>query len=102
MLQDEALELARKLRQTDLGEDTLARFLSEIEGRIAIELHGITDWEDNGLLSVPFPYDRVYWLHLIAMVDFCEGNLELYEASHKEFCRAFEDYAKFCQQHRSR
>lgn len=100
MTQREAIGVARALRNTSITDDILARFLSELEGRVAIELHGDTDWEDTGHLEIPHPYEQVYWCYLIAMLDLVEGKAEMYKLSYPLFCHAYEAYAKYCRRNR--
>ena len=60
MTQSEAITVAKTIRHTELADDILARFLSEIEGRVEIELYNKPNWEDNGLLSLKFPFSKLY------------------------------------------
>ena len=52
------------------------------------------------VLSVPFPYDRVYWTYLAAMVDYYRGDVTRYGESSQLFERSLEDYAKWYQRER--
>ena len=93
MTQQEALTLAHTLHNTEMPDHMLARMLSELEGRIAIEIHGDLAWKDTGKLSVPNPYDRVYWVYLLAMLDLYENNGTRFALTYAEFRRAYEAYA---------
>lgn len=96
MTQKDAISVLRSFRTTELTDDVIARMLSELEGRIEIELHGNATWVDRGTLSVKNPYDRVYWTFLVAMVDLYEGRAQDYAHTYAEFTRAFEAYANHC------
>lgn len=100
MTQSEAIGVAKTIRPTELADDILARFLSEIEGRVEIELHGNLAWEDNGLLSVRFPFCRLYWLHIVKMIDFVAGDAARYRESSALFEQAWQEYASYCFQTR--
>ena len=96
MTQREAIGVARALRDTPITDDILARFLAELEGRVAIELRGEADWQDAGQLEIPHPYEQVYWCYLIAMLDLVEGRSDMYKLSYPLFCRAYDAYAGYC------
>ena len=97
MKQMEAIRVAKCMRSScAMPDDILARMLTELEGRIEIELHDKLDWTDTADLSVPNPYDRLYWTFLVSMMDLYEGRLESYRAIYAEFCRAYESYANHC------
>ena len=98
MTQFQVIDVAKSLRSSTMSDDVLARMLSELEGRIEIELHGKTDWKDKGTLSVPNPYDRVYWTYLVAMLDLYDNHFDSYPKTYEEFCRAYESYANHCLQ----
>lgn len=101
MTQKHAISITRSLRNTELTDDVIAGMLSELEGRIAYEIHGVAHFEDTGELSVPHPFDRVYWTFLVAMLDLYEGNLQNYPHTFAEFRRAFESYANHYQRRRA-
>lgn len=84
------------------------RWLAELEGFILTDVrhHDPETLEICGepgevlFLSVPFPYDRVYWTYLAAMVDYYHGDITRYEESSQLFDHAMEDYAKWYQRER--
>ena len=96
MKQMDAIRLAKNLRNSSMTDDLLARMLSELEGKIEIELHGNLGWTDTATLSVPNPYDRVYWTFLVAMLDLYDNHQESFSKTYAEFCRAYESYANHC------
>ncbi len=102
MTQSKALELAKVMRSgSELSESVFARLLSEVEGLVQIELHKNTDWKDEGQLEVPHPFDRIYWIYIIAMVDLITGDLDSYKVTRALYDEAFRDYANFCMRERS-
>lgn len=100
MTQSEAITAAKTVRPTDLADDILARFLSELEGRVAFELHKDLYWQDNGFLNIKFPYSKLYWMHLVRMIDFAAGDMARYKESSALFESAWQEYANYCQQTR--
>ncbi len=80
------------------------RWLGEIEGRVRVELLGEdpatlpfigADTATNTLLSVPAPYDRLYWLHHLAMCDYLSGDTARYENTAALFNEAYAGYGRF-------
>ena len=84
------------------------RWLSELEGHILVNIRNhdpealnITGEADEDIpLSLPFPFDRVYWMYLAAMVDFFNGDTSRYEETATLADNALEDYAKWCKRER--
>ena len=84
------------------------RWLAELEGYILVEIKhhdpealDIRGKEGEELyLSAPFPYDRVYWTYLVAMIDFWNGDLSRYKETADLFYGTLEAYAKWCQRGR--
>ena len=77
--------------------------LVDTQNRISAEIHQKYTRTDGfeGLLpdqlSVPVPYDRVYWTYLVAMIDFVRGSIENYEHSLAAFREAYGEYARAVQ-----
>ena len=80
------------------------RLLGEIEGRVRVELLG--EVPDGGYeftertpmtteLVVPHPYDQMYLLYLMAMMDFLGGDTAHYENSAALFNTVFQSYGKW-------
>ncbi len=80
------------------------RLLGEIEGRVRVELLG--ESPDGGCdfnertsggteLRVPHPYDQMYILYMMAMLDFLGGNTARYENSAALFNAVFQSYGKW-------
>ena len=80
------------------------RFLGEAEGRVRVEL--LDEAPDGGAdfdaetpvdtpLTAPHPFDRIYWLYLMAMMDYVGGNAARYENTAALFNAAYRDYGKY-------
>ena len=100
MTAKEAIETASALRPNDIGEALLLRFLSELEGRIAVEVRGESpngantpDMVLENTLSVPAPFDRLYWCYLMAMIDLCAGASATYALPDGQYREALHAYA---------
>ena len=87
-----------------LPPEVKLRFLGEAEGRVRVELLG--EAPDGGAdfgtatpkdtpLSAPHPYDQIYWLYLMAMMDYVGGNAARFENTASLFNAAFRDYGKY-------
>lgn len=84
------------------------RWLAELEGYILVgikkhdpESLAITgEGEESIPLSLPFPFDRVYWMYLASMVDFFNGDISRYEETATLADNALEDYAKWYKRER--
>ena len=100
----EAIALASAVRPHALEEKILLHFLSELEGRIAAEVRHESVAGEAGVvrgtgqrLSVPSPFDRVYWTYLVAMIDLSVGDTASYKASMALFREAYKAYACYYQ-----
>ena len=93
------LNLVDSICPTTAGDEVKMRFLREIEGRVRVELLGKTPDElilnVDTELTVPSPYDSLYWLYLMAMMYFVEGDAEAYERCAALFNAAYRDYGKW-------
>lgn len=106
MTQKEAIAMAGAVRPHALPEKLLVQFLRELEGRIAARIRRehakpavCTPVQGVNLtLSVPAPFDRVYWTYLVAMIDLTAGDTERYGVSRALFEEAFDAYARWYQQ----
>lgn len=83
------------------------RWLAELEGHILVCIKGYDPealsfrGEDEEItLSVPFPFDRLYWLYIVAMTDFVNGDVSRYTETASLFEDALEDYAKWYKRER--
>ena len=98
------MHLVDTVMPNNLPETVKLRFLGEIEGKVRVELLG----EDPGMvavldsstpvdteLAVPHPYDQLYWLYLLAMMDYVSGDLARYENTATLFNAAYQNYGKW-------
>ncbi|MBQ8358038.1 MAG: hypothetical protein IJX39_09585 [Clostridia bacterium] len=104
MTVQEAIELAGILRPNELSEEVLTSFLSELEGRLAVEVRGQSPAAlcppvavTRTGLSIPAPFDRLYWAYLVAMIDLAAGDTEAYSISYALFREARDAYARWYQ-----
>lgn len=98
------LSLVDSLLPNALPQATKCRWLSELEGRIRVELLGqpaadqtpltVSDTSDPSLI-VPFPYDQVYWMYLLALIEYVNGDYARYENGAALFNAAYHGYAKY-------
>lgn len=98
------IDMAQSISPYKLKREVIVRWISELEGKISVELfnkHPDTlkeygeDAQDVTVLAVPFPYDQVYWMYLVAMLDLAYGDNTRYGNSAGVFNSAFESYAKW-------
>ncbi len=92
MLSSDAIDVAHGIREPGISHSLLYRFLFELEGRIALEIQGRSEWVQEDVLSVPAPYDRIYWLYLVMMIDLLYGDKERYLRTKEAFQEAFDAY----------
>ena len=100
MLSTDAIDVAHGIRDPGISHSLLYRFLFELEGRIALEIQGKDSWPGEvDELSVPAPYDRVYWLYLVMMIDMLYGEKEQYLRTKEAFREAFDAYTFYYRSH---
>ena len=103
MTKNEVLAFVQSVKPHDLEDTVMLRWLEELEKKIACELHSRYACDNRyiGLsgeqLSVPAPYDRLYWTYLVAMLEFVQGTPETYEFANGVFKEAYGEYARFLQ-----
>ena len=80
------------------------RFLGEIEGKVRVELLGeepdgacdfTVDTPVDRELCVPHPYDQLYPLYIMAMLDYVGGYMSRYETGAALFNAAYQSYGKW-------
>ncbi len=98
------LDLTDLLSPRQVDPALRLRWLAEIEGRVRVELLGespaslpniTSNTATNTLLAVPPPYDRLYWLHHLAMCDYLSGDAARYENSAAMFNEAYAGYGRY-------
>ena len=104
LLEDDARLTTEQIAvMIDAPKEEVDAKLDELEKKIACELHGRYACDNHyiGLsaeqLSVPAPYDRLYWTYLVAMLEFVQGTPETYEFANGVFKEAYGEYARFLQ-----
>lgn len=98
----EAIAFARKLSGNAIDDDTLCRWLSELDGRLMLDFYKGSEWmsysvpqdEDHDLL-VPFPWDEMYVHYLEAMVYYSNGEFERYRNSYEMYNKKELDYRQW-------
>ncbi len=91
----EVINLVEDIRPLNLSHSQPVRFLQELEGKIELEIHQKKEWEKTETLSVPAPYDRVYWLYLLCILDMLYGEEKNYLREKAAFEEALADYAYY-------
>ena len=98
------MSLVEAVRPGGVDAAVRLRLLGEIEGKVRVELHGESpdgSWEFDGdtpagtVLCVPHPYDQIYLLYLMAMMDYISGDMERYENGAAMFNAAYQSYGKW-------
>lgn len=78
----EAIKQADALRDNTLTDSVKAAWVYDIEGRVAeivsAEIPANVWPETDAELLMPYPYDNIYPLYLTAMIDYYNGESQLY------------------------
>lgn len=103
MTRYEVLSFVQQIKPHEFEAEVMLRWLDELEKKIACEIHGRFSPTERFVslpadqLSVPNPYDKVYWTYLVAMIEFVQGTPESYEFANGVFKEAYNEYARFVQ-----
>lgn len=98
------IELVDKMAPNSFDKTIKLRWLSEIEGKLQIELcdrsiselvEYDSDTSEDTKLLIPFPFDQIYWMYLIAMLDFANGDNVHYTNSSELFNTVLDSYSKW-------
>ena len=98
------ISIAEGIAPSKHSRELKLRWISELEGKISVELFDKSpsdlseydaDSRDDLTLAVPFPFDQIYWMYLVAMLDLANGDNARYASSAGTFNSAFESYAKW-------
>ena len=98
------MDLVDSLVPNGLDRSVKLRLLGEIEGKVRVELLGGYpeetevfggDTPDTTELTVPHPYDQLYWTYMIAMMEYMRGDVIRYENAAALFNTAYQGYAKW-------
>lgn len=103
MTVNEAIAAADEMRPNTFDDDRKTRWLSRLEGKLAIEVHQTEDEvpvyeysrDGNKELLVSEPHCEIYPLFLVAMIDFYNQDIEAYENAMALFNSEFDIYAKW-------
>jgi len=102
----ECIKLVDSMAPNGVGASVKLRLLSEVEGRVRVELLGEEPGEAVGFgedapedtgLCVPAPFDRLYPLYVMSMIDFLNGDVTRFENGSILFNQAFQNYGKWLQ-----
>ena len=98
------MDLVDSLMPNGLDRSVKLRLLGEIEGKVRVELLGGYpeetevfggDTPDTTELTVPHPYDQLYLLYIMTMLDYIAGDTARYENSAAMFNTAYLSYGKW-------
>lgn len=98
----DAISNTRALSGNAVDDNTLCRWLSELDGRLMLDFYKGSEWmsyslpqdEDHELL-VPFPWDELYVHYLEAMVYYSNGEFDRYRNSYEMFNKKELDYRQW-------
>ncbi len=100
----ECIDFADMVSPNGVATAVKRRWLWELEGQVQVELLGVRPGAleeppgvegDDEELCVPYPYDRMYWLYLVSMMEYMRGNAERYEPAAALFNAAYLAYGKW-------
>lgn len=98
----EAISQTRKLSGNAVDDNTMCRWLSELDGRLMLDFYKGSEWMAYALpqdadheLLVPFPWDELYVHYLEAMVYYSNGEYERYRNSYEMYNKKELDYRKW-------
>lgn len=105
-----SIRVADQLAPNRLDENLKRRWLGDLEGMIRVELHdespeAVASLTEEGVLptsaalQVPYPFDRLYWLYLVAMVEQTHGDAARYANAAAMFNTVYASYAKWLRRH---
>ena len=98
------LELTDALTPDEVDPILRLRWLEEIEGRVRVELLGEDpaglseinrETSPDTVLAAPAPYDRLYWLHHLAMCNCLAGDSARYENAAAMFNEAYASFGRW-------
>jgi hypothetical protein len=104
MTVNEVIDLTCALRPNELDRTVLTRLLLELEALLAVEVRGEgavppkhPHVAGRECLTVPAPFDRLYWTYLVSMIDLASGDSAAYRISEALFTEARDAYARWYQ-----
>lgn len=100
----DAISNAQALTGQVVDNATLVRWLSELDGQLALTFYRAEEWEpydpttdQTTALLVPFPWDGLYVNHLAAMTYFTNGEYDRYENERVMSEKTLADYRAYMQ-----
>lgn len=106
-----AIDMANKMKPNSFPDEIMTRWLNECEGRVQVEIHQIQPenvlnyeipGDDETVMIVPYPFDRLYWLYLLAMIDYANGEYNNYQNAMQAVNAAFAEYHAWYMRNRHR
>lgn len=98
---NKVIEMTDRLKPNAYGEEIKTAWISQLDGmvqRLVMQRDDIVEYsypEDmNKELLIPFPFDDVYALYLVAKIDLRNNEIDNYNNSITVFNSAFEDFKK--------
>ncbi len=108
MLVNDAIEEAAALTGQAVPLSTMLRWLSELDGRLAIEFYHAGEWAPytqddlHSELAVPFPWDGGVYVHYLeAQTCFASGEYERFANARARFEAALGDFRRYVQRGKS-
>ena len=95
----QVIQRVNKIKPNRYGDQILAAWLSDLDGRCALETMGLEEapayaWpgDEGTQLLIPPPFDRVYELYLTAMIDFHNREMDSYQNDMEAFNSAMGEW----------
>ena len=108
MLISEAISHAAALTGQTVGDAELVRWLSELDGVLALAIYRLPAWQpydarsdQSRELLVPYPWDGLYVHHLAAQTYFADGEYDRYENERAMFERQLAQFRAYLMRTRS-
>ena len=104
MTVETCIRLVDGMRPNGFSEAVKRRFLGEAEGKVRVELLGeepdaapVIDENTSAdtELTAPAPFDQLYLLYVMAMMDHVEGDTARYENTAVLFNAVYQGYGKW-------
>jgi len=101
---ESCMKLVDAMLPNRVEDSVKLRFLGEIEGKVKVELlgespDGANDFNEDTPaethLCAPHPFDQIYILYVMAMVDFVGGDTARYESGAATFNAAYQGHGKW-------
>ena len=106
MTVEEAMRRVERLRPDAYGEEVMAGWLSELDGKYRLALEGAAgtgySWPGDAetALFAPHPHDIVYELYLVCLIDWHNREVEAYQNDRAMFDAADAEFrACWVQEH---